>query len=438
MIEVIEVGAGAAHERQTAVDRFLILPMRISVKGKDKQRLWKRAEKPILLTLKKVLSDRSRLRIAITRKKKPQIASTKAGVEGWLTLQVRAGAVEVALHNSERRRSLARWIFAAPDTSEKAWARLLGRKIANRIIESMPYRGFIVAKKDDKVILNVGKADGMTAGKVYPVYSFDEDRPHFNSGRWYVGEVEILKTKRRSSMARLLSQSGEVPVYAKIDHRAKNIDTGALAYRVSEDFNLEVGQSLRSIELDVPVLDDRTRRLQYKLAFSPFFALKGSWKRFMFEYAGQSSESQFDTATFRFMDLSYAAKRWPGKRSSRFLTVGIVSEEFSAQPIVVDDDSLASVSKFSPYVGFWFHKVPVSSTKFYFSAELYLPVSVSTEVGDSSGFAMGTKAGLRTALNSSLAVLGSIGGRIGQYAFDDGRAFTEKIWSLNLMLSYDF
>ena len=169
--------------RETSIDRIVVGIFSANVADKQLAANWNKYKFEIQKTFLALLNERSYLdavpinkEFALTENK--DVISYEAqrdGVDGALVGEFRGKSLELAIRSGATGRTMARMSIPIPDLAATPLRDIVSPAV-DQVILSFPYRGFVVARKDNEVKLNLGKAEGIKPGTILEIDELEFDQ----------------------------------------------------------------------------------------------------------------------------------------------------------------------------------------------------------------------------------------------------------------------
>jgi hypothetical protein len=429
--------------KESAVDRIVVALFKANLKDPRLKKEWETRREDFQQVFALMLGEQSYLEVTTTpseyelNEDKDMIKdeARETGVDGVLVGEYRGTTLELAVRSGATGRQLARYTIPVPPLSDRTERQFFTAAV-QAVVLGFPYRGFVLATKDERAKLNLGKKQALQVGTKLEVFEFEGLRPSFSSPQRKIGTLRITKINPDSAIAVVTSNSEPIRPYNKVAF-AKLATPGEIKAETRVHTGPWVTAGILYNYLDTQVSSD-ARTLQhriYQLPLTPFITAGLGYSRFAANIAFGNASNTSNKVQFVVGDASYEVFPW--KLGNKALITSLGAHYYSSKVTLNTPDQatqpvpypLVSFTNYSGLLSEALSWVTSQQTKLFAEAKLLYPYfSTDAENGSSSAFGsfgFAGEAGLRVDVSKIFSIDGGLTGRFLRIALQTGDGISE-------------
>ncbi|MBX9767745.1 MAG: hypothetical protein K2X47_10775 [Bdellovibrionales bacterium] len=401
-------------QRESAIDKIVVATFRIDLENKKEIRFFKKSVDEIQKVLVEELNQKSYLAVSPLNQNLSldegrdtyKDTARETGADGIVAGEIRQNHVILSLRSGQSGRVLSKWTVPYVHPVTEGSFKDLMSDLVEVIVNGLPYRGFVTARKGRQVKINIGKSQALNIGQRIKVFEFVGDQNTFSSPQKILGEIEITRIASQAAIGKIIGDK-KIPLFSKVAFDFEDFKASTdVKYRYYEDGWASLGAEFLYLDTVVDPATLSTSKRLFQLSLSPFLGVGVGKKNFaFFGRVGVASNPSSDVL-FLIGDASYELLRTTKEKMGWIFSGGLQFRRYQVTENIVVA-GLAKTQWILPYGEAYFHYTFSPRTKFFGAGKVLFPAMTQDEVLGSSNlmsFGIGATVGMRLDIGSRIGV----------------------------------
>lgn len=401
-------------QRESAIDKIVVAVFRIDLENKKEVKFFKRSVDEIQKVLVEELNQKSYLDVSPLNQNlsldegRDTLKDTarETGADGIVAGEIRQNHVVLSLRSGQSGRVLSKWTVPYVQPLNDNTFKDLMSDLVEVIVNGLPYRGFVTAKKGRQVKINIGRSQALKIGQRIKIFEFVGEQNTFSSAQKIIGEVEIGRIAAQAAIGKIVGDK-KIPLFSKVAFDFEEFKASTdVKYRYYEDTWASMGAEFLYLDTVVdPATLSSSKRL-FQLSLSPFLGIGFGKKGFAFFGRVGAANNPSSDVLFLIGDASYEFLRIAREKMGWIFSGGLQFRRYQVTELI-PGAGLAKTQWILPYGEAYFHYPFSPRTKFFGSARLLVPAITQDEVLGTSNltsFGLSATIGMRLDIGARLGI----------------------------------
>ena len=337
-------------------------------------------------------------------------------------------------------RALISWTVPLPPRLDKESMKALVKDVVDEIVSSLPYRGFVIARKGRQIKINLGKAQALKKGEDLEIFEF-EGR-NFGREREHLADVTVVKIAPEAAIAEV-PEDVQIPLYSKVGFRdLKSTNFPDIDEKYFRSFWLGAGGDMLFVDTQASDTTPELQQRVYQLTLSPFMTVAGGYGAISVRASVGGAENASSKVSFLFVDGGYEFLRRSNEKFGFVTSLGLGLQKYTASNKPGAEFPLTSSQAYWPYIEQLLVYSLSNRSRISVGGQLQIPKFSSDSLNGSSqaigSFGFQTQLALRLLFADDFGVENGITYQYSQFRLQDGQGVAEAIFGINFKTLYKF